>query len=502
MNINRFIYLGTTDSWPNKTVYSNAYVAPNGQFNNQSHPYIQQSLPYVSSYNSSLYGFAQPNSQAYFNDYTHSYYNNRISRSDSTNHSPVADFATQSTGANPLAYDAPVSKPSEENKANDAYPQVGVPIVAKTSSDYPVYFTTQRICPNPAKLSYTMFQKSLLESAYRSMKYPNSDQKTILSEKLGITRDQLKIWFQNRRRKDVLVHTSKGCKRARPCESAADAADADFDENNNFDEENEDPLGKRPMTEDDVRERICIDGVLNELKLFENGPSRLVKRSSSNKTSKNNSSDEKSFSRPDEAVPAARLLSLPSKSFSSGAALNTSPNASSTSAVSAGTSLTLSSSSGASSSSSGSSSDEEKAATLLSAAFSTPCAYQTGQVGDHFSFNVVKQTYSMHDYVNGMRSNAPASLKYPRVHNLDSAAGYSTNMSRSVASSDHLSSYYYPRPQPENVDATSLTRSDNYAHFNAQMYQGGQQAGVHYYPANYYPLQHASTINNSGQSFY
>ncbi|XP_062568388.1 uncharacterized protein LOC134230576 [Saccostrea cucullata] len=58
--------------------------------------------------------------------------------------------------------------------------------------------------PPRERLSYTRYQLELLNCIYNHVRYPNSTQKQLIAKRVGITREQVKIWFQNRRRKDVV----------------------------------------------------------------------------------------------------------------------------------------------------------------------------------------------------------------------------------------------------------------------------------------------------------
>ncbi|XP_070180372.1 uncharacterized protein [Littorina saxatilis] len=58
--------------------------------------------------------------------------------------------------------------------------------------------------PPRERLSYTRYQLELLNGIYLAVRYPNSVQKQLIAKRVGISREQVKIWFQNRRRKDVV----------------------------------------------------------------------------------------------------------------------------------------------------------------------------------------------------------------------------------------------------------------------------------------------------------
>ncbi|KAK3580381.1 hypothetical protein CHS0354_001499 [Potamilus streckersoni] len=61
--------------------------------------------------------------------------------------------------------------------------------------------------PPRERLSYTRYQLQLLNGIYSQVRYPNSIQKQLIAKRVGITREQVKVWFQNRRRKDVVGAT-------------------------------------------------------------------------------------------------------------------------------------------------------------------------------------------------------------------------------------------------------------------------------------------------------
>ncbi|GFS12550.1 homeobox protein ceh-37 [Elysia marginata] len=64
--------------------------------------------------------------------------------------------------------------------------------------------------PPRERLSYTRYQLELLNGIYLEVRYPNSTQKQLIAKRVGITREQVKIWFQNRRRKDVVTKAGNG----------------------------------------------------------------------------------------------------------------------------------------------------------------------------------------------------------------------------------------------------------------------------------------------------
>lgn len=67
------------------------------------------------------------------------------------------------------------------------------------------------------RLTYTKYQLELLNAIYAKFKYPNQHQKQLLAKRIGITRSQVKIWFQNRRRKEITEKPSQRKYAERKC---------------------------------------------------------------------------------------------------------------------------------------------------------------------------------------------------------------------------------------------------------------------------------------------
>ncbi|CAF1064047.1 unnamed protein product [Adineta steineri] len=60
----------------------------------------------------------------------------------------------------------------------------------------------------PNRLQYTLRQRWLLNEIFEYVPYPNSVQKNVIADRIGATREQIRIWFQNRRRIAVQSHRS------------------------------------------------------------------------------------------------------------------------------------------------------------------------------------------------------------------------------------------------------------------------------------------------------
>lgn len=56
------------------------------------------------------------------------------------------------------------------------------------------------------RANYTRHQLVMLNEIFKEHRYPNSLQKTLIAKYIGVSRDQIRIWFQNKRRKVQLIH--------------------------------------------------------------------------------------------------------------------------------------------------------------------------------------------------------------------------------------------------------------------------------------------------------
>lgn len=61
------------------------------------------------------------------------------------------------------------------------------------SNMYPAFVSCQKAQNNAVKLCYKIDQLELLNAIYNEMKYPNSVQKTMIANIIGITREQTKV---------------------------------------------------------------------------------------------------------------------------------------------------------------------------------------------------------------------------------------------------------------------------------------------------------------------
>jgi hypothetical protein len=139
-----------------------------------------------------FYGF-------YPQSYPHaSYYQDKCSSNNEINLSALNGVAkslmplapTNKTNLNPTT--ATTSQSLQYNYNSQA--TIQVPSSSSTNSTNYQTFTTQKMSNATTKLSYTPYQLELLNSIYKDMKYPNSVQKTLVAKRIGITRDQVKVW--------------------------------------------------------------------------------------------------------------------------------------------------------------------------------------------------------------------------------------------------------------------------------------------------------------------
>ena len=62
------------------------------------------------------------------------------------------------------------------------------------------------------RANYTRHQLVMLNEIFKEHKYPNSLQKTLIAKYIGVSRDQIRIWFQNKRRKVQLINKGQAKK--------------------------------------------------------------------------------------------------------------------------------------------------------------------------------------------------------------------------------------------------------------------------------------------------
>ncbi|XP_059163690.1 uncharacterized protein LOC131946780 [Physella acuta] len=123
--------------------------------------------------------------------------------------------------------------------------------------------------PPKERLSYTRYQLALLNGIYQEVRYPNGTQKQLIAKRVGITREQVKIWFQNRRRKDVVT---KGSDKNKDSKAAGNSIETNnpspdvhvgSDSSNHFEEEKINKDEPAPGGENVHSSVITTNGVAN-----------------------------------------------------------------------------------------------------------------------------------------------------------------------------------------------------------------------------------------------
>ncbi|CAF1011667.1 unnamed protein product [Brachionus calyciflorus] len=299
----------------------------------------------------------------------------------------------------------------------------------KLVNNYPAFFTTQKMANNTSKLSYTVYQLELLNAIYSDMKYPNSVQKTLIAKLIGITRDQVKIWFQNRRRKDTLVSQGK-------IPSSVVAKTQSLKRRKSGDDfEDEYTVSSSPDKKQIVESEV-INNVLYQLKAHQNAPSRL-----STKRTKLNTSEQEIPTAPtypakvmktsteNRIIDITNIINKDQPIEKQSNEYSSNPS-----------SFVLTNSSSSSSSSSGISSSEDEV------------NYQK------VKYQVLDQSFSIQDYVNSNYSYQQTSM--PKIHH-----SYPANYSQ-----------VYPQYSQANK-AWSVQMPSQYSAYN-QVYPSGQQLNV------------------------
>lgn len=75
-----------------------------------------------------------------------------------------------------------------------------------SSNDFITSSSSSTLMLPQNRANYTRHQLVMLNEIFKKHKYPNSLQKTLISKYIGVSRDQIRIWFQNKRRKVQLIH--------------------------------------------------------------------------------------------------------------------------------------------------------------------------------------------------------------------------------------------------------------------------------------------------------
>lgn len=233
-------------------------------------PALNNQLPYTSQSNNFFdQSAANKNEHSTSDDSTNRTSPLEQASSEKLPDSPVSNESTDKINKN-TSYDSNKESIEDSNISSSN---------ALNNNNMTTYFTTQKVLNNTVKLSYTAYQLELLNAIYTDMKYPNSVQKTLIAKLIGITRDQVKIWFQNRRRKDTLVSQGKMPPTLpnvlKPSDSKKRRRSSDESENNEEDVYPSSPELFGSARKKQVVENQVIQSVLFQLRAHQNAPSRL-----------------------------------------------------------------------------------------------------------------------------------------------------------------------------------------------------------------------------------
>ncbi|KAL3873556.1 hypothetical protein ACJMK2_036655 [Sinanodonta woodiana] len=129
--------------------------------------------------------------------------------------------------------------------------------------------------PPRERLSYTRYQLQLLNGIYNQVRYPNSIQKQLIAKRVGITREQVKVWFQNRRRKDVVgANKSKSDQEDdKKSEKMDDDIDGSGGDSSSVCDETSE--NHKDSKGDDLVSAVVMKSIIAELTRFEKNPLKL-----------------------------------------------------------------------------------------------------------------------------------------------------------------------------------------------------------------------------------
>ncbi|OWF47443.1 homeobox protein OTX1-like [Mizuhopecten yessoensis] len=135
--------------------------------------------------------------------------------------------------------------------------------------------------PPRERLSYTRYQLEMLNSIYIRVRYPNSTQKLLIAKRVGITREQVKIWFQNRRRKDVIGKKKDGsesdCSKSDHSDTRSDHGDNRSDHGDSKGDNCDSDSGVSEENGGLMVPEVVMKSVIAELHKFEKEPIKSKK---------------------------------------------------------------------------------------------------------------------------------------------------------------------------------------------------------------------------------
>jgi hypothetical protein len=159
-----------------------------------------------------------------FNNISPSYYTNNPSAWSSSSSSLLCPSTT--INYQPASVPSALQPIGNYCPTDSFYPSGSEPIAS--SSEMSFYPSSSQFPPPPSHLyssgdfitsssssstiilpqnraNYTRHQLIMLNEIFKEHKYPNSLQKTLIAKYIGVSRDQIRVWFQNKRRKVQLI---------------------------------------------------------------------------------------------------------------------------------------------------------------------------------------------------------------------------------------------------------------------------------------------------------
>jgi hypothetical protein len=106
------------------------------------------------------------------------------------------------SGSEPIASSSEISFYPSSSQFSSIPP----PSHLYTSDDFIIPSSSSTMMLPQNRANYTRHQLVMLNEIFKKHPYPNSLQKTLIAKYIGVSRDQIRIWFQNKRRKVQLIN--------------------------------------------------------------------------------------------------------------------------------------------------------------------------------------------------------------------------------------------------------------------------------------------------------
>jgi hypothetical protein len=106
------------------------------------------------------------------------------------------------SGSEPIASSSDISFYPSSSQFSSVPP----PSHLYSSDDFIIPSSSSTMMLPQNRANYTRHQLVMLNEIFKKHRYPNSLQKTLIAKYIGVSRDQIRIWFQNKRRKVQLIN--------------------------------------------------------------------------------------------------------------------------------------------------------------------------------------------------------------------------------------------------------------------------------------------------------